>query len=253
MEFNPPPGWPTPPPGWTPPENWTPDPSWPATPPGWSFWTDTEPPATPAQRRLAEPLAAEQEQPVPAVPTPAAASTVSTPQNTADNAAPGRHTAEGLPVASDVPLLTARIAELELELAHARAGAGDVIELSDQRVLQDVGIYRYHHPLETSVAYKDRLTTIEDQVRDMVKAGQAILAADMFTYDGSLAKGRRMVADLSKLMLRAYNAEADNCVRSLRSGNAATATRRLASAVTAIERLGAIMQMRVNPWQDPVN
>jgi hypothetical protein len=56
-----------------------------------------------------------------------------------------------------------------------------------------------------------------------------------------------MVADLSRLMLRAYNAEADNCVRSLRSGNIGTATKRLVSAVTAIEKLGAIMDMRVNP------
>jgi hypothetical protein len=56
-----------------------------------------------------------------------------------------------------------------------------------------------------------------------------------------------MVTDLSKLMLRAYNAEADNCVRSLRSGNITTAKRRLDSAVIAIERLGTMMEMRVNP------
>ncbi len=69
----------------------------------------------------------------------------------------------------------------------------------------------------------------------------------MFTFDGSLAKGRKMVADLSKLMLRAYNAEADNCVRSLRSGNITHRQKRLEKAVTAIEKLGAIMEMRVNP------
>ena len=40
----------------------------------------------------------------------------------------------------------------------------------------------------------------------------------MFTCSGSIAKGRKMLADLSKIMLRAYYAEADNCVRSLRSG-----------------------------------
>ena len=69
----------------------------------------------------------------------------------------------------------------------------------------------------------------------------------MFTFDGSLAKGRKMVGDLSKLMLRAYNAEADNCVRSLRSGNISTATKRLENAMKAIEKLGVIMEMRVNP------
>ncbi|MFE9446746.1 DUF4041 domain-containing protein [Streptomyces sp. NPDC006739] len=142
--------------------------------------------------------------------------------------------------------LMARIADLEAALGTAQSGA-DVIDLSDQRALQDVGIYRYHHPLESAAAYKDRLRSLEGQIDDVIKNGQAILAADLFTFDGSLARGRKLIGDLSKLMLRAYNAEADNCVRSLRSGNVRTAQKRLESAVTAIEKLGAIMEMRINP------
>jgi hypothetical protein len=154
--------------------------------------------------------------------------------------------------APDVARLQDRIAELEAELRRAQTAAAagasdDVIELDDQRVLQDVGVYRYHHPLENAAAYKDRLRELETQMDAIIKAGQAVLAADMFTFSGSLAKGRKMVADLSRLMLRAYNAEADNCVRSLRSGNVVTARRRLESATTAIEKLGALMEMRVNP------
>ncbi|HEX5542516.1 MAG TPA: DUF4041 domain-containing protein [Micromonospora sp.] len=152
----------------------------------------------------------------------------------------------------DVVQLRARIAALEAALAEARSsaessGGTDVIELDDQRVLQDVGVYRYHHPLEDAPAYKERLRQLELQMDEIIKAGVAVLAADMFTFTGSLAKGRRMVADLSKLMLRAYNAEADNCVRSLRAGNVLTAKRRLEAAVTAIEKLGRMMEMRVNP------
>jgi hypothetical protein len=144
--------------------------------------------------------------------------------------------------------LLARIAELEAALSRA----GDqpratVIELDDQRMLQDVGIYRYHHPLEDAAAYKQRLRDVEAQMDDIIRGGRAVLAADMFTFSGSLARGRRMVTDLSKLMLRAYNAEADNCVRSLRSGNITTAKKRLESAVAGIEKLGSIMEMRVNP------
>jgi hypothetical protein len=149
---------------------------------------------------------------------------------------------------SDTAALLARIHELEATLAAATPeGSGPVIELNDQRILQDVGIYRYHHPLEDAAAYKDRLRALDAQVDEVVKTGRAVLAADLFTFDGSLAKGRRMVGDLSKLMLRAYNAEADNCVRSLRSGNVSTATKRLESAVSAIEKLGTIMEMRINP------
>ena len=143
--------------------------------------------------------------------------------------------------------LLARITELEAQLKGGGQGSPDVVDLNDQRVLQDVGIYRYHHPLENAALYKDCLAQLDAQVDEMVKAGKAVLAADMFTFNGSLAKGRKMVADLSRLMLRAYNAEADNCVRSLRSGNISTATRRLQAAMAAIEKLGAVMEMRVNP------
>ncbi|TWE16886.1 DUF4041 domain-containing protein [Kitasatospora atroaurantiaca] len=163
----------------------------------------------------------------------------------ADQASAVPPTPPSCPGVDPAPLL-ARIADLEAALATAQSGV-DVIELSDQRALQDVGIYRYHHPLESAAAYKDRLRSLDDQIDDVIKSGHAILAADMFTFSGSLARGRKLVGDLSKLMLRAYNAEADNCVRSLRSGNVRTAKKRLESAVAAIEKLGAIMEMRINP------
>ncbi|GAA1639371.1 DUF4041 domain-containing protein [Actinoplanes couchii] len=148
----------------------------------------------------------------------------------------------------DVDALLARIAELEAEVTRGKSEKDDaVVELDDRLVLQDVGVYRYHHPLEDAAAYKDRLRDLETEMDRIIKAGHAVLAADIFTFSGSLAKGRKMIADFSKLMLRAYNAEADNCVRSLRAGNILTAKKRLQSAVTAIERLGTLMEMRVNP------
>lgn len=147
----------------------------------------------------------------------------------------------------DSASLLARIAELENALAAAQAGSHEIVELSDQRVLQDVGIYRYHHPLENAAAYKERLRQIEARIDEVVKSGTAILAADLFTFNGSLARGRRLVADLSKLMLRAYNAEAANCIRSLRADNMTTAKKRLERTVASIEKHGTIMEMRINP------
>lgn len=222
MLFNSPPGWPVPPEGWTPPPGWNPDPSWPKPPPGWQLWPPQDEPLT-----REEPSA-----PAPAheVTPPAAAP------------APTRETA-----GVDVAPLLARIAALEAALAAFRSGPAEVIEINDQQVLQDVGIYRYHHPLEHAAAYRGRLSELDAEVSDFIRAGTAVLAADTFTFDGSLAKGRKMVADFSRLMLRAYNAEADNCVRSLRSGNVSTAEKRLESAVKAIEKLGVFMEMRVNP------
>lgn len=149
-----------------------------------------------------------------------------------------------------------RCAALEAELTRVRAdlermrattsAPASLVNLDDESVLQEVGIYRYHHPLENAEAFKERLRNLQERVKSMVKAGEAIEASNLFTFDNSLAKGRRMTSDLSKLMLRAYNAEADNCVRSLRAGNVVTARKRLEAAVASIARLGSMMEMRIS-------
>lgn len=267
FRFNTPPGWPTPPPGWVPPEGWVPDASWPPAPPGWAFWVPDETPAPAASAPPAatgpvvdaaavatdvvEPPAEELVEP--ATPSPAPTS-AATPEAVAS---PVHDTAPPLPSVD-----AARVRELEVEVevlrrqlveANSRAaqqhpaGDDDFVELDDARLLQQVGIYHYHHPLENAELYRERLAELREQIKEMVKAGKAIEASDRFSFNNSLAAGRRMTADFSKLMLRAYNAEADNCVRALRAGALAAATKRLETAAGTIARLGKMMEMRVSP------
>lgn len=122
-----------------------------------------------------------------------------------------------------------------------------LVDLNDERVLQEVGIYMYHHPLENSGEYRKRLQQIEQRIKEFVLREEAIIASNLFTFNNSLAQGRKMTSDFSRLMLRAYNAEADSCVRSLRAGNVVTAKKRLDASVVSIAKLGAMMEMRVNP------
>lgn len=223
--FNPPPGWPKPPSGWTPPKGWTPDPSWPEPPSGWQLW-------------IAEGDAADGGHPygVPDAPPPRLAQQ------------PTRNSEAAPPTNVDqrIAFLEAENAALRARLEVAGTDANDIVLLDDERVLQEVGIYRYHHPLENAVAYKDRLDELATRIAEMVKADRAIEKSNMFTFDGSLAKGRRMTKDLANLMLRAFNAEADNAVRSLWAGNVVTAKKRLEASRTAIANLGKMMEMRIS-------
>jgi hypothetical protein len=113
--------------------------------------------------------------------------------------------------------------------------------------LHDVGIYSYRHPLETAVAYQDALAAITSEIKTQIANDQAIEASTRFTFDNSLAKGRKMTADLAKLMLRAYNAEAENCIRYVKAGNLQSAEKRLTNAATAIARYASMMEMHINP------
>ncbi|RLV48307.1 DUF4041 domain-containing protein [Nocardioides mangrovicus] len=123
-----------------------------------------------------------------------------------------------------------------------------IVTTEETAVLQEAGIYRYQHPLENSVEYKEELSRLQDQIKVMVRAnGGAVTAAQDWTVNGSAAQGRSMVRDYSKLMLRAYNAEADNLVRGLKPYKLATAKDRLEKVVSTIERLGKTMQIRITP------
>lgn len=238
--FNPPPGWPVPGDGWTPPTGWKPDPTWPPAPSGWVFWA----PVTETGSATAS---------TDTSPQPPTSDTTDTPPSTPPSSraaeptlVPERREPETASAEQDrVSALEATITELRAQLASS--SRSELVELNDERILQEVGIYRYHHPVENSEEYKDRLTELQERVKTFVKDGAAILASDMFTFNGSLAKGRKMTADFSKLMLRAYNAEADNCVRTVRAGNLQTALKRLESAVLSIQKLGSMMEMQINP------
>lgn len=211
--FNPPPGWPKPPDGWVPPRGWTPDPSWPDPPEGWQLWLSGD---SGSDQQVQSP--SELVTPEPARPEDA----------------------------------QEKLARLEAENASLRdqldavKSSSDVVVLDDELVLQEVGIYRYHHPLENAAAYKDRLNALDTRIADLVKSNGAIEMSHTFTFDNSLAKGQKMANDLGKLMLRAYNAEVDNSLRSLRAGNVVTAKRRVEASRTAIMRLGTMMQMHIS-------
>jgi hypothetical protein len=64
--------------------------------------------------------------------------------------------------------------------------------------------------------------------------------------NGLASEGRRTVRDFSKLMLRAYNAEADNLVRTMRPYRLASATECLGKAADTIGRLGKTIDIRIS-------
>lgn len=138
----------------------------------------------------------------------------------------------------------AEIEGLEKQVADAKRS---IVETEDLALLQEAGIYHYRHPLTDAVAYEKELETIDSQIKAMTrKDGGAVLAATNWTVNGSAAEGRTMVRDFSKLMLRAFNAEADNLVRGLKPYKLDAAVERLKKVASTIEKLGKTMQIRIS-------
>jgi len=143
---------------------------------------------------------------------------------------------------SQMQPIVAQASQAKVELDELKR---QVVETRDTAILQEVGIYQYHHPLEDSPAYKVRLTAIQAQIKDAVRAGNAVVGSTTWTVNGSARDGTRMVREFSKLMLRAYNNEADNAVRSMKPYTLESSVARLEKARATIVKLGGTMNIRV--------
>jgi hypothetical protein len=136
------------------------------------------------------------------------------------------------------------VQELQLQYEKVRKS---IVDTEDLALLQESGVYQYRHPLSDAVAYANALAAIEEKIKAMTrKDGGAVQGTTNWTVNGSLPQGRIMVRDFSKLMLRAFNAEADNLVRGLKPYKLPAAIERLKKVAETIERLGKTMQIRIS-------
>jgi hypothetical protein len=146
-------------------------------------------------------------------------------------------------LAQDKQLLDAEVAAAKSELLSIRK---QIVETEDLALLQEAGVYHYTHPLTDAVAYEKELSRIEERVKEMNrKDSGAILASTNWTVNGSKREGAAMVRDFSKLMLRAFNAEADNLVRTLKPYKLGASVDRLEKVAGTIEKLGRTMDIRI--------
>ncbi|MFH8339682.1 DUF4041 domain-containing protein [Streptomyces sp. AM6-12] len=136
----------------------------------------------------------------------------------------------------------ADVSGAERRLAELRAL---IVNADETALLQEAGIYAYRHVLQDAIAYRSRLDTLRNQIKSLARAGGAVHSATDWTVNGSKRQGQKMVRDFSKLMLRAYNAEADYAVRSMRPYRLGSLVDRLYKSRETIARLGATMHIRI--------
>lgn len=153
----------------------------------------------------------------------------------------------------DVQLGVARVTLTELDAAiEARRLAltaieSELIGVRNAVDIQELGLYDYEHPAESSADLSTKLESLRFQIKAAIRDKRAANASSGFTFNGSQAQGRKFVSDMTKILLRAYNAEAENCVKAVRAGNLSVAQARLSKAAEMIERQGAMISLTIDP------
>ena len=122
-----------------------------------------------------------------------------------------------------------------------------LIETQEIAMLQEVGVYQYTSVLESSEGYSEKIEELQTQIKDRnITNGGAITAAQGWTVNGSTTEGAKMIKEFSKLMLRAYNGEVDDALRTLKPYKLQAAIDRVNKVETSIEKLGKTMSIAID-------
>jgi hypothetical protein len=140
--------------------------------------------------------------------------------------------------------LSAELENLEREILGSKKS---LIETQEIAMLQEVGVYQYSSILDTSEGYSEKIAIIRAKIKDRnVANGGAISATQNWTVNGSTTEGAKMVKEFSKLMLRAYNGEVDDSIRTLKPFKLQAAIDRVNKVEQSIEKLGKTMQIEID-------
>lgn len=150
---------------------------------------------------------------------------------------------------ADVELAVADLKEQQASvLEQLGTLRSEVVSLENTRQFQEVGLFDFEHPAEDSTTLATELAAVRKQIKDAIRNKTAASSVHGFTFNNSTAQGARFTNALTKLMLRAYNAEAENAIKTTKAGNLATAQARLTRAAVQIAKNGQMIDLHITDY-----
>lgn len=160
------------------------------------------------------------------------------------------------PEMQDAATLTAKITEMEVKYENLQKNYSrleqnieklkkDAIVFEDAIIFQEFGLYTPRYDFIAAEDYKLALEKIRTQQKSMIKNDTAILSAVNWTLEGSQAKGEKMISDMKKLFLRAFNSDCEDVITRVKYNNFDMSVKKIRQSAEAIEKLGKTMKLNI--------
>lgn len=131
-------------------------------------------------------------------------------------------------------------------VAEIQQRSAELIDIDDRMMFQDFALYTPKYELANSEKYKDALDSIRNAQKEFIKKDLAILGTNSWEVNGSKTEGKKLVADMKKLFLRAFNSECDSIIEKVTVTNYTTSLKRINSSCEAISKLGRLVQISIS-------
>ena len=146
--------------------------------------------------------------------------------------------------------LSKKISDRQTELSDLDASIQGkkklIIAMDDEMEVQDFGLYHPQFDFAHALDYKEALESIRAEQRSLIKSKKAVNGNTNWTVSGSQAQGKKMVSDMEKLLLRAFNVECDELVRKVKYTNFDSSLERIHKTAEAISKLGKVLDISIS-------
>ena len=144
---------------------------------------------------------------------------------------------------SEINIRKTTISKLDESITQKKS---EIIWLDDEILVQDFGLYKPQFDFADSIGYKEKLSEIRIKQKELIKNKIAVSGNTNWQVNGSASKGRKMVSDTQKLLLRAFNSECDELVAKVKYTNFDAFLNRIKKSAESISKLGAIMNISIS-------
>lgn len=120
-----------------------------------------------------------------------------------------------------------------------------IVWMDDEILVQEFGLYHPQFDFASALDYKEELAKIRNYQKELIKNKTAVTGNTNWQVNGSSSKGRKMVSDTQKLLLRAFNSECDELVSKVKYTNFDASLNRIYKSAEAISKLGDIMNISI--------
>ena len=134
--------------------------------------------------------------------------------------------------------------ELQEELRKKRK---ELLVADEALLMESFALYKPTYTLMTVDEFKIKLEKNRQLQKDLIKNGAATFGAQNWTVNNSAAQGKKLVDDMKKLCLRSFNNECEAAIDEVKFNNFDRCQARIDKSAEAVEKLGRIMSVSINP------
>ena len=143
----------------------------------------------------------------------------------------------------EVDLLKKKIEELQAVRDNL---CKEIIQLDDEILFQEFGVYKPQYCFAELEEYKAALDFLRKEQKAMIKKGTAAICAISWKVGGSEEEGKKFIAKSIKQIIRNFNLECDICIDKVRFSNYESTENRILKAYEMQNKLNATSKIEIS-------